>query len=89
MAESSSSEKEALSDAEDAVLFCLRDDSDNCGLLLACASSQEEKDSLTCGSVEVKRISAAAEGETSSDGSREMGSLVAEFLTCPTCRRPM
>ena len=88
VAESSGSEKEALSDIEDVVLFCLRDDSDNCGLLLACASSREEKDSLTSGSVEVKRRSAAAEGETSSDGSSVMGSLVDESLTCPTCRRP-
>ena len=87
MAESSGSEKEALSDIEDVVLFRLRDDSDNCGLLLACASSQEEKDSLTGGSV-VKQTSAAAEGETSSDGSSVMGSLFDESLTCPTCRRP-
>ena len=62
MAESSGSEKEALLDIEDAVLFCLQDDSDNCGLLLAHASSQEEKDSLTSGSAEVKRMSVEAVG---------------------------
>ena len=80
MAESSGSEKEALSDIEDVVLSRLRDDSDSCGLLLAYALSREEKDSLTGGSV-VERISAAAEGETSSDGSSVMGSLVDKSLT--------
>ena len=88
MAESSGSEKEALLDIEDVVLFRLRDDSNNCGVLLACASSQEEKDSLTSGSVEVERISVAAVEETSSEGLREMGSFVAEVLTSPTCCRP-
>ena len=87
MAESSGSEKEALSDIEDVVLFRLRDDSNSCGLLLACASVRELKDTFTGGSV-VKQISAAAEGETRSDGSSVMGSLVDESLTCPTCRRP-
>ena len=50
MAESSGSEKEALSDIEDVVLFRLRDDSDSCGLLLACALVRELKDTFTGGS---------------------------------------